>query len=270
VLAELNDRMARRPPSPFFAQVAQRPAPTRRYLVATSPRTGSPGLCARIAEYGVLGFPMGFLNPDYIGQFDRLFPNPSRDDFEAYVQRVFAGSGGDVFGMKVDWWHFHEARQLGAFGGLAAAPDVAVHLRREDFVAQAASYALAVKTGVWADEDRVAPDDVARLQDAYDRGEIARRVRDLLNQEYHWRRYFRTRPELPVIETTSEQVAADPDAVVARIAEAFGIALPPPPNRRPEPPEPCPVIEAWTARFEAECESFVDFWREFRGLISAA
>jgi LPS sulfotransferase NodH len=271
VLAQLSNRLARRPPSAFFAKAepGADPAPARRYLIATTPRSGSPRLCARIAEYEVLGFPMGFLNLDYIGQFDRLFPNPSLDDFERYIQRAFAAPGAGPFGLETDWWHFSEARQLGVLAGIAAAPDLVVHVRREDFVAQAASYALAMRAGVWEGEDRIGADETLALQAGYDRGEITERARDILNQEYHWRQYFHAHPSLSVIETSFEEIAADPDPVVARIAEAFQIALPPP-GRRPVPPEPCSVVQAWAAQFEAECEVFVSFWREYRGLISAS
>jgi LPS sulfotransferase NodH len=269
VFADLSDRLARRPSSRFFHRARANSGPRRRYLIATTPRTDSARLCARIAEYAVLGFPMDFLNLDYIGQFDRLFPNPSLDDFERYVQRTFAAPGADLFGLETDWWHFYEARQLGVLSDLVAVPDLVVHLRREDFVAQAAAYALAMQTGVWEGKDRLDAADVLRLQAAYDRREITARARDILNQEYYWRQYFRAQPGLAVIEASSETVAADPDAVVARMGQALGVALPPPPEPRPEPPEPCPVVQAWTARFEAECEPFVSFWHEYRGLISA-
>src|SRR3954463_4499536 len=89
MLTLLRDRLAQRPPSPFFSTYAGAQPPDRRYLIATTARSGSTFLRARIADYGELGFPMEFLNESYVAEFDRLFPSPSLQDLESYVAASF-------------------------------------------------------------------------------------------------------------------------------------------------------------------------------------
>jgi hypothetical protein len=85
VLLRLTESLGARPPSPFFSRDFGGRRPQKRYLIATTGRSGSTFLCKRIADHGALGFPMEFLNESYIAEFDRLFPNPNLDDYCHYV-----------------------------------------------------------------------------------------------------------------------------------------------------------------------------------------
>ena len=270
MLATLRDRLNARPPAAFFSQAKPEPAPRRRYLIATSARTGSTLLCSRIAEYGQLGFPMEFLNESYIAEFDRLFPNLNLQDFEGFVQSRFASSRSGVFGLKTDWWHFREARELGLFESFFSPLDLLVHLTREDFVDQAVSLALAVNTGVWHLRDAFTNAESAHATQAYDQREIKRHIRNILNQEYHWRQFYKGL-ETPVIETTYEQLVRDMDDTIGQIAAAFDLRLPPKRNVPPATERTRTRVAAeWADRFREECEDFVGFWREYRGLATAA
>lgn len=270
MLAKLRDRLGARRASAFFTQAAAPSSVTRRYLIATSGRTGSTYLCARIAEYGQLGFPMEFLNTSYIAEFDRLFPNPSLEDFERYVASQFSSAATGVFGLKTDWWHFQEANQLAMFPSFMQPLELIVHLRREDFVAQAVSLALAVNTGVWHLRDALATAEGAHAGQFYDPVAIKHHARNILNQEYYWRQHFK-QVDVPIIEATYEQVATDVDQTIARIAAAFDIELPARRNAMPDyTVTRSSIAQQWADRFHAECEDFVSFWREYRGLVSAA
>jgi LPS sulfotransferase NodH len=269
VLELLRDRLGGRPPSPFFARVAPA-APVRRYLIATSARSGSTFLCARIADYAELGFPMEFINESYISEFDRLFPNPSLEDYERYITASFASQQG-IFGLKTDWWRFREARSLGVFDKLLDPLDLIVHLRREDFVAQAVSLALAVETDVWHGRDvHERPLDEWHGQVAYDAAKVKAHARNILNQEYHWRRFI-TETGAPALDLVYEEVAKDVDSAIRGIAEAFDLRL----GSKPKPADAIRqarsgAARAWCERFREECEDFVAFWTEYRGLITAA
>lgn len=265
----LRDKLGRRPASRFFAGVEAAPV-RKRYIIATSARSGSTFFCSRIADYGDLGFPMEFLNESYISEFDRIFPNPNLADYERYVTSAFASRSG-ILGVKTDWWRFDEARRLGLFGALLDPVDLIVHLRREDFVAQAVSLALAVQTDVWHDRDVLAGSvDERHAQATYDARAIKAHARHLLNQEYYWNRYI-AETHAPAIDLCYEQISRDVDGAIQSLADAFDLRL----DKAPKPSDAIRqsrsgVSRAWCERFREECGDFVDFWTEYRGLITAA
>lgn len=265
----LRDRLGQRPASPFFARLAAA-EPKKRYLIATSARSGSTFLCARIADYGELGFPMEFLNESYIAEFDRLFPQPNLADYERYVTGAFASQGG-IFGVKTDWWRFQTARQLGLFDALLDPIDLIVHLRREDFVAQAVSLTLAVETDVWHGRDvQEQALDTWHGQIDYDPAKVKENARNILNQEYHWRRFI-AETGAPAIDLVYEEVAKDVDSAIRSLADAFDLRLGAKPARSEAIRQAkSDTARQWCDRFRAECEDFVEFWTEYRGLITAA
>jgi LPS sulfotransferase NodH len=264
----VSDRLEKRENNPFFTRLPDS-APVKRYLIATTGRSGSTLLCSRIAEYGRLGFPNEFLNESYISEFDRLFPNPSLGDFERYVARHFSSEDG-VFGLKSDWWRFREARQLGVFSSFYEPLDLIIHLRREDFVAQAVSFALAVESNAWHARDVAGSSIEARHQGLeFSAAAIKEHARSVLNQEYYWRRYF-AEIDTPVMQLSYEEVSRDVDASIRAIADAFHLRLPKRETRPIIEKARSTVADQWRERFLEECDDFVSFWREYRGMITAA
>lgn len=270
MLKRLKQRLEERPSSPFFAPYDGAPQPKKRYLIATTGRSGSTFLCARIADYGQLGFPMEFLNESYIAQFDRLFPNPNLEDYRRYVQGAFTSPSG-VFGLKTDWWRFYEARKHGVLDEMLDAFDLIVHLRRRDFVSQAVSLALAVETNVWHGRDVHQDDlDAWHGQVEYDPRKIKQHARNILNQEYYWRRYI-AQADSPCLHLDYEDVSRDVDGAIKSLAAAFRLRLDQaPPKSETIRRARSETARAWSDRFREECEDFVSFWNEYRGLISAS
>jgi LPS sulfotransferase NodH len=261
--------LGRRPSSPFFARLASA-QPKKRYLIATSARSGSTFLCSRIADYGDLGFPMEFLNESYISEFDRLFPHPNLADYERYITGSFASRQG-IFGIKTDWWRFQEARALGLFESLLDPIDLIVHLRREDFVAQAVSLTLAIESNVWHERDvNTAGIDPWHQDVAYAPEKVKVQARNILNQEYYWRRFI-AEAQAPAIDLTYEHVAQDVDGAIRNLANAFDLRLAARPARSDAIQQTRSGIgQQWCDRFREDCEDFVEFWTEYRGLITAA
>jgi LPS sulfotransferase NodH len=262
-------RLAGRSHSPFFGEVAGL-APAKRYLIATTGRTGSTLLCSRIAEYGALGFPNEFLNESYISEFERLFPNPSLSDFERYISRAFTSKKSGVFGLKTDWWRFRLARELEVLRGFYEPLDLIVWLKREDFVAQAVSLVLANETQIWHVRGEEGGELAARHEQVeFDGSKIIAHARNILNQEYYWNCFFQT-SEAPRVTLTYEELERDVDEGVQAIARAFDLSFA---LRRTEPglkKGRSGVAQAWRERFEDEYADFVSFWREHRGLITAS
>lgn len=269
VLERISGNLLRRPPSAFFARRTPCAAVSKPYLIATAGRNGSTFLCARIAEYGRLGFPREFLNESFLAEFDRIFPNPNLQDYETYVLSAFASDAG-VFGVKSDWWRFQEASRLGLLRQVLGDLELIVFLRRRDIAAQAVSAALAVETAVWHTADVQQEDlDPWHAGVAYDREKIERQARAILDQEYYWTRFI-ARSGAPVLELDYETVCADADAGVRAIAKALDVDVEPPTAsadviRKAR----STTAAAWRERFTAESQGFLRFWDTNRGLMTA-
>jgi LPS sulfotransferase NodH len=272
LLHVLRDRFESRPHNPYFERAPADGGVSRRYLIATTGRSGSTLLCSRIAEHGALGYPNEFLNETYLAQFDRLFPTPNLADFERFILHSFSSDDG-VFGLKIDWWRFKEARRLGLLRGLYQPLDLVVWLRRDDFASQAVSLALAVATGVWHERDVGLDGTGLDLEDRqraveYDAAAVEAHARNTLNQEYFWGQYFET-CGAPVLKLSYEDVAGDPDAAVLAIGRELGLEL----DRRPTAPRMekgrSGVGAEWRERFAATHGDFIRFWEEHRGTMTA-
>lgn len=269
MLQRLTENLGARPPSPFFNRDLGGWLPEKRYLIATTGRSGSTFLCKRIADHGTLGFPMEFLNESYIAEFDRLFPNPNLDDYCRYITWAFT-SPDRVFGAKTDWWRFQIARSQGVADQLLGELDLVVHLRRRDFVAQAVSLSLAVDTGVWHHRDVGAELlDNWHANSTYDAEKIKHHARNILNQEFYWRRFIET-TGVRCLEMDYEDVSTDVDGAISRIAGELGVRLGgDAPASDTVHATRSDVSQDWRWRFREECEDFVTFWDEYRGVITA-
>jgi LPS sulfotransferase NodH len=270
ILERLSADLLSRPPSPFFARGRNGVRAERAYLVATPGRAGSTFLCARIAEYGTLGFPREFLNESFLAEFDRIFPNPNLQDYEAFVLNDFASENG-VFGVKSDWWRFQEARKLGLLNRVLDELELIVFLRRRDYVAQAVSGVLAAESGVWHGHEVMQDDlDPWHSAVAYDREKIERAARSILDEEFHWSRFIQ-RSGAPTLEFDYEDVSADVDAKIGVIAEALGVDAEPPAGRANTVRKGrSKTAVEWRDRFREESRGFLSFWEKNRGLMTAS
>jgi len=268
-LGDLKERLDRRPSNPFFSDVPKSARVRKRYLIGTSARSGSTYLCSRLCDSGALGFPMEFINESYIYEFERVFPNPSLNDYERYLANHFCSSEG-VFGIKSDYYRFEEALRLGLLSSLIQPLDLVIHLWREDYVAQAVSFHLAKETNVWHSRDLFG----RNLEDLhaavpYSARAIKEHARSIVNQEYWWRWYIRT-SGAPALDLSYESLLQDLGGVVRQLSEALDVDAPEMlPSSRAISRATSDVSRSWCDRFRDECEDFVEFWDEHRGLITA-
>jgi len=138
------------------------------YLLCGTPRTGSTLLCGLLTSTGVAGRPESyFREPDEHAWARRLGVPVAGDgslDYRSFVRavRIAGSTPNGVFGARVMWGTMQRIVE-----GLDAAPrrhdlDVLVdtfgplrlvHLRRDDAVGQAVSWARAEQTGYWQEGD---------------------------------------------------------------------------------------------------------------------
>jgi len=237
--------------------------PTRRYVIASSPRTGSYLLCEGLAATGVAGRPTEPFCAEFRGDFCRRWRLPPSAGFADYfraVEREGSTSNG-VFGVKIHWPQI---------AGLARASGVDprspprvldhlfpgarfIHLVRRDRRAQAISMFRAAKTNEWWRITGVHNDQITAACPAFDSRAIRRLEDDLERQEESWSRYFRARGLEP-LTIEYEQLARRYREEIARALAFLGLdeeraaAIPSPRLER----QADATTREWRRRLDAE------------------
>ena len=222
--------------------------------------TGPPSylLCGLLASTGVAGRPESwFREPDEEAYAHRLgVPVPVEPRRFVRAVRAAGSTPNGVFAARVMWGTLPRL-----LDGLAPPPrtrsDLAVlaaelgplrlvHLRRQDVVGQAVSWARAEQTGYWQDGDR------AGAGPRFDLGQLDGLVRTVREHDAAWDRWFAAQGAEPH-RVTYEQVTADPGGTVRGILDALGLV--PPPGWAPAPRErrqADKVNADWVRRYRAE------------------
>lgn len=203
--------------------------PVRAYMLATVPRTGSTYVSHLLWRSGCLGAPLEYLNflPGSPYSFAHGQPEKQTALWRSVLHRRTSPNG--VFGLKCFSLQMRELQRdnpsllLEVFATFFPKGDSAqiIRLRRRDPVAHAISYARAALSGVWRKEQEVPAATVEFSDRAVDE---ARALLD--RQEADWDLLFE---EVAVEPLTIwyEDVVAQPDAALQRIACHLGISVDP-------------------------------------------
>lgn len=156
----------------------------RKICLLTTPRTGSNALCDVMTAAG-LGWPSEWLNENQIELLHKAagWTTVRMRDYLSTVVHGTANFETGVFSIKVMSHQHENAKKLGV-DILSLDFDVIVYLRRGDLVAQAYSYAKAIRSNIWTSEQ----DDVAKREGLnIDRSPVTRdelqEVIDMLKQQ---------------------------------------------------------------------------------------
>jgi trehalose 2-sulfotransferase len=187
-------------------------APERSCVVCSTPRAGSWLLCGLLASTGIAGRPHEWFYADTEAANRRAWDVSSFADYVARVRAAGTTPNG-VFGVKVMGGYREEL--FSRLRGLGDAPSDAallerhfprprfVWLRREDAVAQAASWAEAIRTGRWHHWDR----GYATPSPRYDRGQVDALVRELSDADAAWSAWFEANGVEPYVLRFEDLVA---------------------------------------------------------------
>lgn len=202
------------------------------YLLCGTPRTGSTLLCSLLTSTGVAGRPESyFREPDQHAWAER-FGAPVADDgsfdyraFTAGAVRAGTTPNG-VFAARVMWGTMNllvdgldPARRrrrdldvlVGVFGPLQL-----IHLRRDDAVSQAVSWARAEQTGYWHHGDPT-----ATAEPRLDLDQVNDLVSTIHDHNAAWNSWFTDQDADPLV-VTYEDLVADPGHAVHRILRSVG------------------------------------------------
>ena len=236
-----------------------------------TPRSGSTLLARQLSALDI-GHPQEFLNEGFIANFDLLFPPPSLSDFEHFIVSSYTSKNG-IFGLKADYHRFAHSRRIGYMSSLYDDVDIYVYLRRNDFVSQAISLAIAAQTGIWEelssrfiDVDEVYRNLVYRVED------IIESIINIMEQEYHWREFLE-QEDKPVLSFSYEELVVGLDQTVRRIGAELGVEIG---DRRQAStasvikPVPSRINSEWKLRFLGRNQALVAKWTRQRGLERAS
>lgn len=215
------------------------------YFICATPRTGSSLLLGLLESTGVAGRPEAyFREPDEQLWADRWGLNPTDDgrvDYGEYVRAALAAGRTDngVFGAKLMWGTLDEVvEKLAAVypddAGPEAEADLAllnrafgeirfVYLRREDVVAQAASWLRAEQTGTWYIGD---PTPGAGTEEPhFDAASIQEYEECIAQHNAAWEQWFSTCAIEPFV-ALYEELCADMVGVTRGVLDFLQLDLP--------------------------------------------
>jgi LPS sulfotransferase NodH len=188
-----------------------------------------------LSSTGVAGHPESYFREPDLVLWARRFAGPvARDDTFDY--RVFAegalragSTPNGVFGARVMWGslqhmvgglalHWDSSSDLDVLVD-ALGPLHLVHVRREDVVAQAVSWARAEQTGYWQQGDR------SSTEPRLDLGQIDGLVQTIQEHNAAWQSWFGEQGARPY-SVTYEELVADPGGIVKGILHHLNVEPP--------------------------------------------
>lgn len=209
------------------------------YLICATPRTGSTLLCGLLKSSGVAGNPASYFNRrglhNYADDWRIARPRDGRID-EAYVRAALAAgtTSNGVFGVRIMAETLPELINDLAADSRSSATDLEllrarfgrvgfVHLRRQDVVAQAVSWAKALQTHYWHPDEAVLP---GGQPAHYDEELLDRLVAGIQKYEADWNRWFASQSIAPY-QVVYEELAADPLVTAHGVLDYLGVQVPP-------------------------------------------
>ncbi len=208
-------------------------APHYRYLICSTPRSGSTLVANMLELSGQAGKPLEYLNRRALAAWLRAKGTGDTLDLADYLADIEARrtSPNGVFGMKA---HFDQVQALwhGDSAGLRAFLerfDAIIVLSRRDKLAQAVSLYRAQVTQVWSSKDKnflAADDPRLTLQPAFDPARICNALQLLVSSEQGWAQVLKTRfsePASAPLTVVYEDFAADIQGMSRKLLDALDL-----------------------------------------------
>lgn len=202
------------------------------YIICYTPRSGSTHLISLLQHTGILGKPADFFNLQYISlplDAEQVYLATGCHDIgnacklqtvvgvEDYLRSVaITRTPNGVFGMKSDLYQASILMRRGLFHG----PRIQwkyISITREDVLMQGISYYKAIETGIWTSRSGSASADCP-----FDEDKILQCMRTIAGISCGWEQAFGLFGIRP-LRLTYEQLAANPRATIARVADFVGV-----------------------------------------------
>jgi LPS sulfotransferase NodH len=193
--------------SPEFDRAPREPI--NKYLICSSPRTGSTLLSAAFRQSGVAGYPTEYLHADAISTFRRRFPDRRLSvwDYLDFLESTRQTANG-VFGFKAHFEHvvaqFSEDDERTKF---LRRFDRIILVSRRDVLAQAISLYRANSTRVWNVGGAAEQQDALAKAVEFNPDEMYHYLVKVLEQEEGWNQLLRS-VDVPIHELEFETITS--------------------------------------------------------------
>jgi LPS sulfotransferase NodH len=186
----------------------------RGYAICFAARTGSNWLCYLLSSTGYLGNPREYFNCEARRQFDDpAYPAEPAEQFRRIL--TTGATPNRVYGLKVTPWQHDAISRTCAWTTLL--PNLKfIWLQRRDILGQALSAARAVQTGQFRSTI------TANVAPTYDPNLIRESLVGAVKDQARWTLFF-ARTGIAPLPIYYEDVFANPQAVIDRIADSIGI-----------------------------------------------
>lgn len=199
-----------------------------KYLILSSPRTGSTMLAAALNATGRAGRVKEYFHASTLAE--QGHPEQAKPSMLAYYERVVAAntSANGVFGMKLHFNQFHNVfsgKRIGMQSGVSFLRSFDRHVLvfRRDKILQAISELLATKSELWNTGDRAAAGQAGAAISDDDIPLLANIMSRQIAEEYAWRSLLHD-CAIEFLELAYEDMVASPTAELERLAAHLGIA----------------------------------------------
>ncbi|MEI7600813.1 MAG: Stf0 family sulfotransferase [Aestuariivirga sp.] len=193
-----------------------------KYLILSSPRTGSTMLAAALNATGNAGRVKEYFHLRTLAE--RGDPELAKQSMLAYYADVVSAntSGNGVFGMKLHFNQFHHVfggKRIGMGSGVSFLKSFDRHVLvyRRDKVLQAVSELIATKTDLWNTSDRKAAGRASVEFSDTDLPLLAQIMSRQMSEEYAWRSLLQD-CAITAHEIAYEDLTAAPDAELSKLA----------------------------------------------------
>jgi len=208
LFAQVNDPEKRQ-------QLLDKPAPTLKYIIAFTPRSGSSYLCDVMKRNKVFGRPDEYLSLNFAPDLLRHAPGKSGEDYLDLILRYTTQWG--AAGLKASWFHFRDfLPQL--------APDRKfddfkfIYLTRRSVADQAVSLYRATETNVFHTNIQHGENKLEALKKLrYDYDKIDQWYQHIEKQEHGWQYFFAKHNIFP-LTLTYEDIERDVGRAAKRAA----------------------------------------------------
>jgi LPS sulfotransferase NodH len=239
-------------------------APSIRYAICSTPRSGSHFLGQLLFGTGVLGCPLEYFNRRNLVHWQARADAARAHDLVRYVEGIRTSPNG-CFGVKA---HHPHLRTLTTYIPIRefVSAFVHIHIVRRDRLAQAISFARAQQTDDW-----ISRGPASGREAVYDGDLIRHCLIEINRQNAGWDYLFHAFGVRPLV-VEYEALAADPPGCVRQTATFAGVDLP------AETPMPAPRTsrqrdaesESWRDRFIEESQRRSTSWTDLDVLQHAS
>jgi LPS sulfotransferase NodH len=192
-------------------------APTMRYAICSTPRSGSHFVGQIMKNTGVFGCPLEYFNPDNLPTWRQRARDEGCESIIQFLETKRTGANGRL-GIKLHRTHLPAA--IAEIGLEALQRDWKfILLRRKDILGQALSWSMAAQTDAWMSGLS------AKKEAVYDRTSIMRYIKLASNHTASWQQFLAERGLVP-LEVVYEDVAANPVAALVTISDFLSTPLP--------------------------------------------